>query len=116
MDIKTSVFWVLLLAFVLPTYYFGYTKLMVQKDKMESFTHWGYSIWFMKLLGLVEIIAGTCLLFSPTRYVGIALLAIILVGAVVTHIRYKDPRKDMLTPIFVGAHLLVIFILSWWLI
>jgi putative oxidoreductase len=114
--IKTIVFWVLLLAFVLPTYYFGYTKLVGQKDKTENFVRWGYSVGFMKLLGLAEIVAGTCLLFSQTRYIGMAIIAIVLIGAVFTHIKNKDEKKEVMTPVFVGVHLLVLFVLSCWLL
>ncbi|HWZ23172.1 MAG TPA: DoxX family protein, partial [Cytophagaceae bacterium] len=102
MDIKTTLFWALLLAFILPTYYFGYTKLVGKKNKTESFTRWNYPIWFMKLLGLAEIIAGICLLFSSTKYFGMILLAIVLAGAIVTHLR-KDAAKEVLPPLFVGV-------------
>ncbi len=114
--IKTIVFWIVLLAFVLPTFYFGYTKLVGKKDKTESFTRWGYSMLFMKLLGLAEIIAGVCLFFSQTRYIGMVVLAIVLVGAVFTHLKNKDEKKEVMTPVFVGLHLLVLFVLSFWLV
>jgi putative oxidoreductase len=116
MEIKTIVFWVLLLAFVLPTYYFGYTKLVAKKDKVESFVRWGYSILFMKLLGLVEIIAGTLLFFPATRYIGMAVIAVILVGAVFTHLKDKEQRKEVMAPVFVGIHLLIIFVLASWIV
>ena len=115
MEIKTIIFWLLLIAFVMPTYYFGYTKLIGQKEKTDSFTRWGYSIAFMRLLGLIEIVAATFLFFSTTRYPGMIIIGIILIGAVYTHLK-KDVAKEALAPVFVGLHLLVIFVLSCWLI
>jgi putative oxidoreductase len=115
MEIKTIIFWVLLIAFVLPTYYFGYTKLVGKKDKVESFLKWGYSLWFMKLLGAIEILADSFLLFSQTRLLGMIILGAILMGAVFTHIKNRDNKAELMPPIFVAIHLAVIFVFAVWI-
>ncbi len=68
------IFWVLLAAFVIPGFIFGFQKLFAQPQKVESFKRWGYSIMFMRFLGLGEIVALTTLLFTQLRYVGIIFL------------------------------------------
>jgi hypothetical protein len=83
-----------------------------QKEKRDSFTRWGYSIGFMKCLGLAEIVAGTFLFLPSTRYLGMIIIGIILMGAVYTHLK-KDAAKEALAPVVVGLHLFIIFIVSW---
>ncbi len=114
MEIKTIIFWVLLIAFVLPGFIFGYQKLVGQKQKIEQFKRFDYPIWFIRLLGLAEILACACLLFNQTRYYGIGTFMVILLGAIYTHIKINDNKKEIMTPIIVLLHLLVIFFMAFW--
>ncbi len=114
MEIKTIVFWVLLIAFAVPGFIFGYQKLVAQKQKIEQFKRFGYPIWFMRLLGTAEIFACACLLFSQTRYYGLGVFFIILAGAIYTHIKVNDSKKEIMAPIIVSLHLLVIFLMMFW--
>ena len=112
MDIKNIVFWILIAAYVIPGYIFGFQKLLGQLQKVDGFKKWGYPLWFMRLLGLAEIIGCTLMLFGPTRLYGIAIFPVILVGAVYTHIKFKDTKGDILTPVMVGLHLIAIFVFT----
>ena len=109
MEIKTIIFWVLLIAMAIPSFYFGVRKLINQKEKVDLFTRLGYTLWFMKLIGLAEVIGALGLLFTQTRMLAIAAIAIILIGAIFSHIRAKDNSKEVMPPVFVLIHLIVIF-------
>lgn len=112
MEIKIIILWVLILAYVVPGFIFGFQKLIGQKQKIEQFLRFGYPLWLMRLLGLAEISAYILMIFNPTRLLGIFIFPIILAGAVYTHLNVKDPKKEVMTPVFVGLHLLVIFLLT----
>jgi len=114
MVVKTIILWVLLASFIIPSLIFGYQKLVGEKQKIELFKRFGYPLWCMRLLGLIEIIACIMMLFNPTRLVGIVMFPVILAGAIYTHLKFNDPKKEVMTPVFVGLHLLAIFLFTLW--
>jgi putative oxidoreductase len=107
------IFWVLIAAYVIPGFIFGFKKLIGHKQSVEHFKKWGYPLWFMRLLGLVEITGSVLMLFSPTRIYGIAIFPVILAGAAYTHIKFKETNEAK-KPFFVGALLLAIFLYTFW--
>jgi len=109
------IFWVLIIAFVIPGYIFGFKKLFAHKESVENFKRFGYPLWFMHLLGFAEVAGSTLMLFNPTRIFGIAVFPIIIAGAVYTHLKVKDAKKVVLKPILVGLQLLIIFLLTFWI-
>lgn len=111
----TIIFWVLLVAFVVPCYIFGFKKILGNAQSKADFTRWGYSIVFMRLLGVAEVLAATAMLFAPARLAGMICFAVIFAGAVFTHLRSKDPVKQTMAPIFVFIHLAVVFALTFWI-
>lgn len=62
----------------------GGTKLAGQAMQVESFTGWGYPIWFMYVTGFIETMCGLMLLVSKTRFYGAVLIACTMLGAVAT--------------------------------
>lgn len=110
----TIIFWVLLIAFVVPCYIFGFKKIAGNAQSKADFIRWGYPVLFMRLLGLAEALAATAMLFAPSRLAGIICFAVIFAGAVYTHLRSKDPVKQVMAPVFVFIHLAVVFALSSW--
>jgi uncharacterized membrane protein YphA (DoxX/SURF4 family) len=108
MEIKIILFWLLLLTMAAPSLIFGIAKIISKKDKIELFQRLGYPMWFMKLVGLGEVATAIGLLFEPTRTIAILLSAIILIGAVLSHVRAREP-KEAVAPAFVLAHLAIIF-------
>jgi uncharacterized membrane protein YphA (DoxX/SURF4 family) len=109
MEIKTIIFWVLIVAYIIPGVIFGFKKLSGHPDSEAYFKRWGYPLWFMHLLGFTEIACSILIMFNATRMYAIGVFAILVVGAFCTHVRYKDSRQDMLKPVFVGMLLAVIF-------
>ncbi|SHM96849.1 DoxX family protein [Mucilaginibacter sp. OK098] len=115
MEIKTIIFWVLIIAYAIPGFIFGFKKLSGQKVSIEHFKRWGYPLWFMHFLGFIEIACGLLLLFNATRMYGIVIYAILIIGAIYTHLKNNDPRKYVMTPVYVGLHLLAIFLFTFWI-
>jgi len=109
------IFGVLMAAYIIPGVIFGFQKLFAQKNKIDCFKKWGYPLWFMRLLGLAEVVGCSLMLFNSTRLYGIAIFPVILIGAVYTHVKFKEPKKEAMTPVFVGLHLLVIFLFTFWI-
>jgi hypothetical protein len=98
----TIIFWVLMAAYVIPAFIFGFKKLIGHKDSVaqskNGVTRFGLCICW----GLVEITGSCLMLFNPTRIYSIAIFPIILTGALYTHVKFKE-RADVMKPIFVGS-------------
>lgn len=60
----------------------------------EKFVEWGYPSWFRVIVGTGELIGGVLLVIPRFRFVGCVLLALILEGALVTHIVNNDPLAE----------------------
>lgn len=112
MDLKTIILWVLIIAFIIPGYLFGFKKLLGGEEPVQKFKEWHYPLWFMHVLGLVEITGCTLLLFNQTRLYGLAVFPVVLAGAVYTHAKNDDPKSVVMRPIFVGLLLVAIFFIT----
>ncbi|MDO3645168.1 DoxX family protein [Mucilaginibacter sp. L3T2-6] len=112
MEIKTIILWVLIIAYIIPGFLFGFKKLSGNAEATGHFKRWGYPLWTMHLLGFIEIACGVLLLFAQTRMYGIIAYAIILAGALYTHIKARDPKNIRMKPVFVGMILLGIFLFT----
>ncbi len=73
--------WLIGLLFVVT----GGAKLAGAATVVAMFQHWGYPMWFMQLVGVVEVVAGIALLAPFSRIVGAAVLVIEMIGAAGTH-------------------------------
>lgn len=111
MEIKLIIFWVVLIAMAAPSFFFGFTKVISRQDKVELFNRLGYPLWFMRLVGIGEIVTAIGLLLEPTRLIAIGLSVIILMGAVFSHIRANEP-KEAIPPAIVFLHLTTIYIFT----
>jgi uncharacterized membrane protein YphA (DoxX/SURF4 family) len=60
----------------------------------QRFADWGYPSWFRFVVGSGEIVGAVLLLVPRRRFLGAALLGLILVGAIVTHIVNQDPLGE----------------------
>lgn len=77
----------------------GVSKVVGVQWQVKGFAHYGYPQWFRVVTGLIEIVGAIGLLVGIFVHVigGLAgvLIAITMLGAVVTHIRVKDPVRAM---------------------
>jgi uncharacterized membrane protein YphA (DoxX/SURF4 family) len=65
----------------------GGAKLMGSHSQVEHFAQWGYPLWFLYLTGIIEVGGGICLFIPKTKFYGIVVLSITMVGAALTHLR-----------------------------
>lgn len=70
-------------------------KLAAVDFEVQAFAHFGYPLWFMYFIGAVELV-GAALLVSRGVSYGAAVLAVVMVGALGTHIHVGDPVTKML--------------------
>lgn len=64
----------------------GGTKLAGQQMHIDSFARWGYPQWFRLVVGAVELVGAGLLLIPRTAVYGAAALAVMMCGAVYTHL------------------------------
>lgn len=88
----------------------GGGKLAMSEQAVHEFQRFGYSTWFMVLIGVIEIAGGLCLLFPRTALLGAAGLLPIMAGATWTLWRVGD---SLLAPVIVGLMIAVIAWLRW---
>ncbi len=61
----------------------------------EDFRRWGYSDGFRMLVGISQLVGAAALLVPGLTFLGAALLAGLLVGAIVTHLRFDPPAQAL---------------------
>lgn len=95
---KTIALWVLKILTGFGFSVASLAKLTSNPQMIQNFENWGYPSWFYLVIGILEL-AGAILLFVPkmTLYAVIG-LAIIMIGAVVTHLIH-DSIHDILGPV-----------------
>jgi uncharacterized membrane protein YphA (DoxX/SURF4 family) len=81
-------------------------KLAHQPEMRAFFTASGYPAWFLYVIIALETAGAVGLLVPTVRSVAACGLAVIMVGAIVTHARNGDPFSDS----YEAAHLLVILV------
>lgn len=101
------VYWLLaiVIAFVyLPA---GAFKLMSAAEMLDTFTRFGYPLWFMYFIGVCEILGSLGVLIGPFINAKLPRLAaaglmVIMIGAIVSHLIF-DPPTAALMPAFMIA-------------
>jgi uncharacterized membrane protein YphA (DoxX/SURF4 family) len=87
----------------------GGKKLLGQEAQIDSFFRWGYPLWFLYVIGAIELVGGIGLLIPQVRVFAVLILSVTMVGAVMTHFRAGE-----MTAVPVPLVLLVLlFILAW---
>jgi putative oxidoreductase len=113
MEIKTIIFWVLVALLAVPSFYFGYLKLTENPTKITQFKAWGFPMWFMRVLGLVEILSTISLAFPETRLYGIISWVIILTGAIYVNLKNREPKSEVMIACGVSVQVLFIYLLAY---
>lgn len=76
----------------------------------ERFVDWGYPSWFRLVVGAGELVGGALLLSPRRRFLGAALLVVILVGAALTHVVNGDPLSASVSA---PLHLVLAATVAW---
>ena len=84
----------------------GVIKVAGLEMLKENFEGWGfpYPLLFMRLIGLCEVVGAIGLWLPRFSYTAKICFIILMAGAVLTHLRHRDPILDAL-----GAIILLIF-------
>ncbi|KIL36500.1 hypothetical protein SD71_07380 [Cohnella kolymensis] len=94
----------------------GSGKIAGSKMHVDGFTHWRLPQWFRVVTGLVEAVGAVALIigfWEPSWIAaGSLLLTIVGVGGVLTHIRVKDPFKQLFPILLLSILSLILFLLS----
>lgn len=76
----------------------------------ENFSRWGIPIIIMVTIGIAEVAGTIMLLFPKLSFYGAVLLTIVMLGSVVTHVRYYDEMGFPLLPVVVIFFLIIVLL------
>lgn len=76
----------------------AYRNLGGDPTVAADFERWGYTDGFRRLTGWIQIVGALALLVPQTCFWGGGLLACVLVGAAITHLRH-DPPASLAAPV-----------------
>jgi putative oxidoreductase len=69
----------------------GTSKVLGVDRMVQSFTNYGLPLWFMTFIGLCEVAGAVGLLLRGLSAWAAIGLSIIMIGAIVVHLRYDGP-------------------------
>lgn len=81
----------------------GAGKLAGADMVSADFARWGYPVWFLHVTGLFELTGAVLLLFATTRFAGAAILAMVMIGAVFTHIVHGEWLSAIVPAVLLGV-------------
>ncbi|MEM7118849.1 MAG: DoxX family protein [Chloroflexota bacterium] len=64
----------------------GVSKLAGMEEWLVEWERYGYPLWFMYAIGVLQVIGSIMIWIPKTRFWGAALFAVIMIGAAFTHI------------------------------
>ncbi len=73
----------------------------------RDFARWGYPTWVRLLCGTLEISSAGFLLGQQTRLLGLALAGVVMIGALFTLLRNREPFRH-LAPALIFSALVVL--------
>ena len=73
----------------------------------RDFARWGYPAWFPLLCGALEVLSAVLLAGQQTRVFGLALASAIMIGALFTLLRHREPLQH-LAPALVFSALIAV--------
>ena len=79
----------------------GLPKVATLGAAVQMFVAWGFPMWFMVAVGVAEVAGGIMLIVPQTRTYGAALLSLIMLGAVGTHIAQGEFLSSMVPLVLV---------------
>jgi uncharacterized membrane protein YphA (DoxX/SURF4 family) len=110
---------IIIVQVVLGLLFLGIGSMTVAGRKMfvENFQRFGYPQWFRVATGTLEVLGGLGLLigiwFPWLAALASAGLTLVMLGAVVTEVRTREPLQKIVLPIVMGA-LAIVVSASYW--
>ena len=87
----------------------GLPKVLGQGGWAGRFATWGYPPWFVVVVGVAELAGAVMVLIPRLATLGGSLLAVIMLGAVATHLLHGETAR-VLVPLVMVA---VLTIIAW---
>ncbi|MGH7075302.1 MAG: DoxX family protein [Stellaceae bacterium] len=85
----------------------GVVNLARRGAVKRDFARWGYPVWFPLLCGALELSSAALLLGRQTRVFGLTLAGAIMIGALFTLVRNREPFRH-LAPALIFSALIVV--------
>jgi putative oxidoreductase len=85
----------------------GIQKLTQETSALRDFSHWQYPLWFMLVVGAVELSCAILVVIPPVAFAGASLIAIDMIGGVVTTLRFGQYDRALLSLILLAISLVV---------
>ncbi len=71
----------------------GWAKFSDSSGWARAFAVWHYPVWFRILIGVCETAAALLLLTRRTASIGAAMIAVVMLGGMGTHLYWGHPRQ-----------------------
>jgi putative oxidoreductase len=85
----------------------GIQKLTQETSALRDFAQWQYPVWFMLVVGAVELGGAILVLIPPVALAGASLIAIDMIGAVATTLRFGQVDRALLSLVLLAISLVV---------
>ncbi|OAJ59458.1 hypothetical protein A6V36_27865 [Paraburkholderia ginsengiterrae] len=85
----------------------GVVNLARPSAVKRDFARWGYPAWFQLLCGALELLSAALLLGQQTRVLGLTLAGAIMIGALFTLVRNREPFGHI-APALIFSALIVV--------
>lgn len=80
----------------------GGLKLHGGPKQVDNFAHWGYALWFLYVIGAVEIVGGIGLLIPRLAGFAVLLLGTTMIGASLTHLVHNEMKAVPVPLVILG--------------
>lgn len=87
----------------------GGSKLFAPELHFNDFQSWGYLLWSIWVIGMVEVGGALLLVLPQMRFFGAVLLAANMLGATVTHLRSGQMNRFPVPVVLCGTCLLIAY-------
>jgi uncharacterized membrane protein YphA (DoxX/SURF4 family) len=71
----------------------GVAKFSDTSGWARAFSAWHFPVWFRVLIGVCETMAAALLLTRRTASAGAAIIAVVMLGAMATHVYWGQPKQ-----------------------
>lgn len=68
----------------------GFAKLIALPFEVSAFERWGYALWFMYLVGALEVLGAIGLLVHRVSVLASFCLSLLMLGAISTHVMHQE--------------------------
>jgi putative oxidoreductase len=90
----------------------GGMKLINSSQTAGMFEHWGYPGWFGIVTGVIELVCGVLLFVTRFTAYAAAVLAVVMVGATITHLKAGE-TNSLVLPIVLLVIMSIIAVRRW---